>query len=60
MSFCFSYEKSFQGWDENQKLKEFKHKNARYLIVREVESKKPIAFSHFRFDMDYNSEVIYW
>ena len=32
----------------------------RYLIARENnESAAPVAFAHFRYDMDYDDEVVY-
>lgn len=32
---------------------------AKYLIARNLENEL-IGFSHFRFDMDYGDEVLYW
>lgn len=34
-------------------------KAAKYLIAR-TEDNKPVAFAHFRFDMDDGDEVLYW
>ena len=31
----------------------------RYLVAREGENKTPVAFAHFRYDMDYDDEVLY-
>ena len=31
----------------------------RYLVARENESAAPVAFAHFRYDMDYDDEVLY-
>lgn len=33
--------------------------SARYLIAYNTEG-KPLGYSHFRFDMDYGSPVLYW
>ena len=30
-----------------------------YLIVRD-QNKKPVAFVHFRFDIEIDEEVLYW
>lgn len=50
------YERSQWGWNREKKLKEFLHKNAKFLILRfegEV-----IAFCHFRFEYgSYESEA---
>ena len=32
---------------------------ALYLIVRNKDG-EPVAFVHFRFDMEYDEEVLYW
>jgi ribosomal protein S18 acetylase RimI-like enzyme len=54
------YEKSKSGYDEKEKREEmFDCALAYYLIAYEEKSNKPVAYSHFRFDMDYESEVIY-
>merc|ERR1712079_837702 len=29
------------------------------LLAREADTNKPVAFSHFRFDMDYDDDVLY-
>ncbi|RNA37525.1 N-alpha-acetyltransferase 40 [Brachionus plicatilis] len=51
------YEKSISGWNENFKLEELFDKNACYLIA--YKNKKPVGYSHFRFDMDFENEVVY-
>lgn len=54
------YEKSKSGYDEKEKREEmFDCPSAYYLIAYEDKSGKPIAYSHFRFDMDYDSEILY-
>ena len=32
---------------------------ALYLIARDNDG-KPVAFTHFRFDMEFDEEVLYW
>lgn len=46
------------GWDGERKFSEMTEDTAWYLIAYD-ESKKPVAFSHFRFDMDYGLDVLY-
>ncbi|XP_053631972.1 N-alpha-acetyltransferase 40 isoform X1 [Cherax quadricarinatus] len=53
------YEKSTQGWHENEKREEMTEDAAWYLIAVDTVTEKPVAFSHFRFDMDYGHEVLY-
>lgn len=33
--------------------------DARYLIAQSSDGKR-LGFSHFRFDMDFDDEVLYW
>ncbi|KAI4472726.1 hypothetical protein M0802_016541 [Mischocyttarus mexicanus] len=51
------YEKSNWGWDANAKQKELTEPNAWYLLASC--NNKLIGFSHFRFDIDYQIEVLY-
>jgi len=51
------YKRSIGGWKPNAKKREMTEENSRYLIVF-VED-KPVAFSHFQFDMDYGRQVLY-
>jgi len=54
------YEKSEWGWNEKNKAEEMFDDHAWYLVARENnESKAPVAFAHFRYDMDYDDEVVY-
>jgi len=46
------------GWKENEKKTEMREDLAWYLIARTKEG-TAVAFSHFRFDMDYDDEVVY-
>ncbi|CAH0391586.1 unnamed protein product [Bemisia tabaci] len=46
------------GWSDEKKSDEMKDDRARYLIAR-TDYGKPVAFSHFRFDLDYGFEVLY-
>jgi len=54
-----AYEESNQGWQGREKQNEMNEEEACYLIARDASSNKPVAFSHFRFDMDYGDEVLY-
>ncbi|KAK4296760.1 hypothetical protein Pmani_030781 [Petrolisthes manimaculis] len=53
------YEKSGEGWKEHLKREEMCEDAAWYLIVTDRVQQRPVAFSHFRFDMDYGEEVLY-
>lgn len=33
---------------------------AQYLVAFDVTTGKPVAFTHFRFDMELDDEVVYW
>jgi len=46
------------GWKEKEKKSELREDLAWYLIAKNSEG-TPVAFSHFRFDMDYDDEVLY-
>ena len=52
------YRQSSWGWNAKEKKEEMTEKEARFLIA--FIDDKPVAFSHFRFDMDYGYEVTYW
>lgn len=58
------YETCYQGkdpdlcWNEVRKRDELKDERAWFLISR-TEGGAPVAFSHFRYDMDYDDEVVY-
>ena len=53
-----SYEQSPSGWNRQEKQDEMFHPDARHLIMW-THDNKVAAFSHFRFDMDYGTDVIY-
>lgn len=53
------YEKSNWGWNVANKKDELFDDRAWYLIARNAEDKKLIGYAHFRFDMDYDDEVLY-
>merc|ERR1712183_1078878 len=46
------------GWKEKDKREEMWSDHAWYLLAR-TEEGKAVAFSHFRYDMDYDDEVVY-
>jgi len=52
------YEKSEWGWKGEEKQEEMTEDQAWYLLARDQDS-KPVAFSHYRFDMEGETEVLY-
>lgn len=46
------------GWQPKVKQHDLNKTWARYLVA--MENKKPIAYTMFRFDMDYGCSVLYW
>lgn len=53
------YEKSDWGWKTANKEEEMFDDRAWYLLARDMDDGSLLAFSHFRFDMDYDDEVLY-
>jgi ribosomal protein S18 acetylase RimI-like enzyme len=53
-----SYEESDWGWCEGNKKAELFEDAAWYLIARDADE-NPVAFSHCRFDMDFDDDVLY-
>merc|ERR1712226_1704440 len=56
------YEESEWGWKESTKRQEMFDDRAWYLTARSTRAEdagKLLAFAHFRFDMDYDDEVLY-
>uniref|UniRef100_A0A8C9PJF0 N-alpha-acetyltransferase 40, NatD catalytic subunit n=1 Tax=Spermophilus dauricus TaxID=99837 RepID=A0A8C9PJF0_SPEDA len=53
------YEQSEWGWKDREKREEMMDDRAWYLIAWE-NSSVPVAFSHFRFDVECGDEVLYW
>ena len=56
----FRYEDSDWGWKDKDKYTEMTEERAQYLIAFDVPTGKPMAFTHFRFDMELDDEVVYW
>lgn len=52
------YQQSKWGWDEAAKQAELMEDSAWYLLASS--EGKMIGFSHFRFDLDNEIEVLYW
>ncbi|XP_029941571.1 N-alpha-acetyltransferase 40 [Salarias fasciatus] len=52
------YEQSEWGWKEREKREEMNDERAWYLLARDADS-SPVAFSHFRFDVECGEEVLY-
>ncbi|XP_041840471.1 N-alpha-acetyltransferase 40 isoform X2 [Melanotaenia boesemani] len=52
------YEQSEWGWKEREKREEMNDERAWYLLARDADS-APLAFSHFRFDVECGEEVLY-
>lgn len=46
------------GWSDKEKRSEMTESMAKYLVARDAEG-KIAAFCHFRFDLDYDDEVVY-
>jgi predicted acetyltransferase len=51
------YKCSKGGWNGDEKREEMFESSAYYLIAYDQD--KPVGFCHFRFDMDYGSQVVY-
>lgn len=47
------------GWQPKQKQSDLNKNWARYLVLSDA-AKRPVAYSMFRFDMDYGCSVLYW
>ncbi|XP_038073497.1 N-alpha-acetyltransferase 40-like [Patiria miniata] len=52
------YEASKSGWRSREKRDEMTDDRAWYLIARETDD-TPVGLIHFRFDMDFDDEVVY-
>jgi GNAT superfamily N-acetyltransferase len=58
------YDKCYSGkdpefcWNESRKRDEMTDARAWYLLAR-TEEGTPVAFSHFRYDMDFDDDVVY-
>ncbi|XP_043931560.1 N-alpha-acetyltransferase 40 isoform X2 [Protopterus annectens] len=52
------YEQSEWGWKDREKREEMTDDRAWYLVARDEDS-TPVAFSHFRFDIECGEEVLY-
>nr|CAB3264179.1 N-alpha-acetyltransferase 40 [Phallusia mammillata] len=46
------------GWNDKEKLKELKEDRIKFLVAFD-ENKKPVAFTSFRFDLDFGEPVVY-
>lgn len=53
------YEQSQWGWKEANKKQEMLDDNAWYLIAKKEDDGKLLGFAHFRYDMDFDDEVLY-
>uniref|UniRef100_A0A0A9ZD19 N-alpha-acetyltransferase 40 n=1 Tax=Lygus hesperus TaxID=30085 RepID=A0A0A9ZD19_LYGHE len=47
------------GWNGEKKREEMTEDAAWYLVAFTTEGNQPVAFSHFRFDIDFGYEVLY-
>lgn len=56
----YRYEESDWGWKDKDKYAEMTEDRAQYLVAFDVTTGKPVAFTHFRFDMELDDEVVYW
>lgn len=53
------YKATSLGWQPKVKQTDFNKSWARYLLVHNAEE-EPVAYTMFRFDMDYGYCVLYW
>merc|ERR1711872_973048 len=53
------YAKSEHGWDEEGKLNELMDNAAWYLIAKDADTEVPVAYSHFRYDMEDGDDVLF-
>ncbi|CAG4986536.1 unnamed protein product [Colias eurytheme] len=53
------YETCAWGWNRDRKVEEMTDDAAWYLIAKDNKDNL-LAFSHFRFDMDFGDPVLYW
>lgn len=53
------YENCESGWDLKSKREEMMDDRACYLLARHVNTENYMAFSHFRFDIDFSEPVLY-
>lgn len=56
---CSRYEGCEWGWKESVKREELFDDDSCFLIARSSDDTL-LAFSHFRFDLDYGRPVLYW
>ena len=54
------YEKCVWGWSDRVKRNEINDSRAIFLLASTTEDRQPVAFSHFRFDMEEDEAVLYW
>ena len=47
------------GWNEKNMAEEMLDDPAWYLMARETDGGSPVAFSHFRYEMEHEEEVLY-
>jgi len=52
------YQKSDWGWNSSNKREEMENATAWYLVARTPEG-TPVAFAHFRYDMECEDDVVY-
>uniref|UniRef100_A0A2C9L0I4 N-alpha-acetyltransferase 40 n=1 Tax=Biomphalaria glabrata TaxID=6526 RepID=A0A2C9L0I4_BIOGL len=52
------YEMSEWGWKDREKMEEMTEDKAWYLMAYDQDG-RPVAFSHFRFDVEVDTEVLY-
>ena len=55
-----SYEKSKSGWKAEEKWSEIFDPSAYFIIGTDTKTKKLVGYTNFRFDMDFDNEVLYW
>lgn len=53
------YAQSEHGWDEEGKLNELMDNAAWYLIAKDADTDVPVAYSHFRYDIEDGDDVLF-
>lgn len=54
------YRSCVGGWQPKKKQSDLNKNWARYIVLSDKATKRPVAYAMFRFDMDYGCSVLYW
>jgi hypothetical protein len=59
--FILRYQKAACGWNHRKKYSEIFDSTAYFLIASDFnDDNKLYGYANFRFDMDFDDEVLYW